>query len=156
MAKTVTRGQRAKSGSKASETKASETKAAAEKKAAEKAEREAASKAKREAKEQERAAARKELVDSGNLIVDGDTEFHKIERDEKKNLEIRAAGIIETLKTKGTKVPVSSKSLQDEFGGGVVQYVAIFGVLKELGLVEAYRSRTGERGGSGVAYLWVG
>jgi hypothetical protein len=127
--------------------KAAEKKAEAEKKAKEREEAKAA-------KEREAGEARQALIDSGALIVDGSTEYHAITREEDLTVETRAASIVNTLKA--SKTPVAGKDLQDENGGGWPQYLSFFAMLKSLGLVREYRSRTGERGGSGVAYLWIG
>lgn len=131
----------------AREAKQAEKKAEAEQKAKE---RQAA----KEAKEKEAEEARAALIDSGALIVDGSTEYHAVTREDDLTVETRAASIVEALKASDT--PVSGKSLQDDNGGGWPQYLSFFAMLKSLGLVREYRSRTGERGGSGVAYLWIG
>ena len=128
--------------------------AKAEEAAKAKAEKEAAKAeaAERKAKEQEEARA--ELIESGALIVDGDTEYNLITEFKKETVAQRAQEVIETLK--GSDVPVSGKKLAEDFGGGTVQWVAFFGILRVLGLVKVYRSSTGVRGGSGLAYLWTG
>lgn len=109
--------------------------------------------------EQERLEKSGALITVPNEDGEGETRFVRVDRngdEERKGLEQRAFDVIGILKETGREIPISGKWMQEAFGGGVVQYVAIFGVLKELNLVEAYRMSTGERGGSGVAYRWVG
>lgn len=109
-----------------------------------------------EKKEAEKKEARQKLIDDGDLIVDGDTEFHLsvVGEDKDTTLDDRSVAVIDKLK--GSKLPVMGKDLQDEFGGGYPLYIPIFSTLKALGLIKEYRRRTGERGGGGKAYLWVG
>jgi hypothetical protein len=160
--------------SKKAQEQEAEKAAATERKAKEQAEKQAAKEAKakeREAKKQaaekDRAAkkeakahaaleARQALVESGDLIENDGTEFHRVTREDTPTVESRAVAVIAALQAKGRTVPVSGKALQDEFDGGWPQYLSFFAMLKSLGLVREYRSRTGERGGSGVAYLWIG
>jgi colicin import membrane protein len=133
-------------------------KAKREAKAAEaKAKKEAAQKErdeKRAAKEKEASEAHAAAIESGALIIDGSTEYHAVEREEDLTVETRAAEVVKALKD--SKTPVSGKALQEQFDGGWPQYLSFFAMLKSLELVREYRSRTGERGGSGVAYLWIG
>lgn len=138
---------------KAAEAKKAEQEA---KKKAEKEAKEKEAQEKREAKEKERAEARQKLIDDGDLIVDGETEFHLSKPDEEKDqvLDERATVIIAELKD--SKLPVMGKDLCDKHGGGYPLYIPIFSTLKSLGLIKEYRRRTGERGGGGKAYLWVG
>lgn len=127
---------------------------AAEKEAA-KAEREAAKEKARLEKEAQAAKEYQDAIDSGDLIVVGDVEYRKIDRSAGRDkLGERAGEVIEILKA--SKTPVSGKALADRFGGGTVQWVAYFAILRQLGLVEVYRSRTGERGQSTQCYLWIG
>lgn len=152
---TTTKAQRtAAAKRKAKETDNAKAKAAeaAAAKAAKAEESKKAREAKKAEAEQAKVAEREALIDSGALIVDGDVEYHAVDRDELLTVESRAKGIIDTLKA--SDVPVSGKDLQDEFGGGWPQYLSIFATLKVLDLVTEYRSRTGERGGSGVAYKY--
>lgn len=160
--------------SKKAQEQETEKAVAAERKAAEAAEKQAAKeaknadrKAKKEAAEKEKAEkkqakahaaleARKALVESGDLIENDGTEFHRVTRDESPTVETRATEVIAKLKSDGRTLPIAGKALQDEFDGGWPQYLSFFAMLKSLGLVREYRSRTGERGGSGVAYLWIG
>lgn len=140
---------------------AEEAKAAAQtekeaKAAAEKAEREAAKEAARQAKIEAARAAKQELLDSGKLIEDGEAEYHLIEREETPTVEQRAMNALEYLQEHGREVPVLGKTLQKEFGGGWPQWLSFFSMLKACGLVREYRMRTGERGGGGVSYLYVG
>lgn len=144
----------------AKEAKRAEEKAARE--AEKTAEKEAKDKAKAEekaAKEKERADARQALIDAGQLIEtedDGVTTTYTVSEPKKDAVAQRAAEVIQRLKDEGTEVPVHGKDLADEFGGGTVQWVAFFGMLRILGLVRVYRFKTGERGGSGLSYLWIG
>lgn len=130
--------------------KKAEAKAAkqAEEKKAREEEREAKKAAKEEAKTKERA----EAIKSGALIEDGDFEFHRVEREDKQTVEERAETVLERLKA--SKTPVVGKELMEELGGGWPQYLSFFSLLKVQGLVVEYRRRGGERGSSGVAYLW--
>lgn len=118
--------------------------------------REKASAEKAEAK----AQARQELIDSGDLIEITDNGEVSIEYNatepKKDQVAQRAHEVIEELKERGREVPVSGKELADKYGGGTVQWVAFFGMLRVLGLVKAYRFKTGERGKSGMSYLWIG
>lgn len=125
------------------------------KKAADKAEREAEKEAAKAEKEQIKIAERQELLDSGDLIIDGDTEYVATEP-KKETVALRAKSVIEDLMLDGTEIPVSGKDLADKYGGGTVQWVAFFGMLRVMGLIRNYRSRTGERGGSSGCYLWIG
>ncbi len=154
-------------GSKKSQEQAVEKQAAEAKAAEAKAKRDADAKAKREAKEaatearEAKKAEKEELatkerqaqIDSGALIENGDTEFHLVVRDETPTVEGRAQEVLDRLQASDT--PVNGSALRDELGGGWPQYLSFFAMLKSLGLVREYRSRTGERGGSGVAYLWI-
>lgn len=138
------------------------TKTDAEKKADEKAKKQAEEKAQREqereakkaAKEEAKVKERKELIDSGKLIEDGDFEFHLVEREDLQTVEERAQEVIKRLKA--SKVPVVGRELMDELGGGWPQFLSFFSLLKVTGQVKEYRRRGGERGTSGVAYLWIG
>lgn len=120
------------------------------------AERKAAAKAEREAKvkarEEEKQAERDKLIESGQLIVNGDAEFHRTEG-ETGDVEKRAEQVLKALKA--SKTPVVGRDLQEKFGGGWPQYLSFFSLLKAQGLVIEYRRRTGERGGAGVSYLHV-
>lgn len=133
-----------KKGSKAAQTKAAKAKAAKARKAA----------ADKRAKEKE--AERQVRIDSGSLIVNGDVEFHVVEDKKKAVVDERTARVVELLK-KATKTPVLGKDIHanPEIGGAWPLLIPVFSTLKALGLVTEYRSRTGERGGSGVAYLWT-
>lgn len=149
---------KAKAEEKAQKEKERKEEAEAKKAAKEEEKREkeeAREKAKKE-KEEAKAKARQEEIDSGNLIVDGDTEFrlHVPDDDKDNALLERSAKVIDKLK--GSKLPVMGKDLQEEFGGGYPLYIPIFTTLESLGLIKTYRRRTGERGGGGKAYLWVG
>lgn len=136
---------------KAEEREAKKAAKEQEKKEKEEA-REKAKAEKQEAKEKERQDA----IDSGQLIVDGDTEFHLWTPDEDKDHTLidRSNAVIEELK--GSKLPVMGKDLQEKLGGGYPLYIPIFTTLEALGLIKVYRRRTGIRGGGGKAYLWVG
>lgn len=138
---------------KAKQEEAEAKKAAKEQEKKEKEEeREKAKKEKEEAKAKER----QDLIDSGSLIVDGTTEFHLYAPDEDKDQALleRSANIV--AKLKASKLPIMGKDLQEEFGGGYPLYIPVFTTLETLGLIKVYRRRTGERGGGGKAYLWVG
>lgn len=136
------------------------TKTDAEKKAEEKAKKQAEEKAAREAereakkkeKEEAKAKERQDLIDSGALICDGDYEFHKVEKDEQGTVEERAEAVLEALKS--SKIPVVGRELMEKHGGGWPQFLSFFALLKVQGQVIEYRRRGGERGTSGVAYLW--
>ena len=150
----------AKAAKEAKEAEKAAAKAAADaKKAEEKAAKEAEKEAARKAKEEEAAKERQALIDSGDLIEvenDGVTTTYTTAVAKKDAVAQRAADVIQVLKDRGTEVPVSGKELADQFGGGTVQWVSFFGMLRILGLVKVYRFRSGERGGSGLSYLWVG
>lgn len=142
-----------KAASKATKTDAEKkAEAKAAKQAEEKKLREEEREAKKAAKEEAKAAERQEAIDSGALIEDGDFEFHKVDREDRQTVEERAATVVERLKE--SKVPVVGKELMEELGGGWPQYLSFFSLLKVQGLVIEYRRRGGERGTSGVAYLW--
>jgi hypothetical protein len=104
---------------------------------------------KRKEAEEARAKARQEQIDSGALVVDGEVEFHKVEKDTQGKLETRAASVLEALKA--SKVPLR----KSDIAGADITATGMFAMLKAQGLVIEYRSRSGERGGSGVAYLWA-
>jgi sRNA-binding protein len=144
--------QDAKAKKDAEERKKAKEAAKAEEKAAKAAAREEA----RAAKEKAKAEARQAAIDSGELIVDGDTEYRLVQVDEDRDatLDERSVQVIEELK--GSDLPVMGKDLQEKFGGGYPLYIPIFSTLKALGLIKEFRRRTGERGGGGKAYLWVG
>lgn len=144
-------------------TKTTAGKTAAEKRADAKvkadaaAKREADAKAKaaeKEAARQEKAdakaKARADLIASGDLIEDGDAEYHVVTERKIGKLERDAAEALEALKA--SDVPL----LKQELVGASVTATGMFAMLKAQGLVKEYRKRTGERGGSGVAYLWIG
>jgi len=134
-------------------------KAKAERDAARRAEREQAAKAREEAKaarEQEKIKAKQELIDSGKLIERDGVTFTVVERDSPLEVESRAGEAVEYLKANGTVTPVVGRDLADELGGGWPQWLSFFAMLKALGLVREYRSKTGERGGAGISYLWIG
>lgn len=139
-----------------------ETKAkAAERKAAKEEVKEAKRKERAEAraaKDQEKKAAKQaeldKLIKDGKLIQDGTIEYHKVEKEEAGTVENRAAAILSDLRS-ATSVPILGRDLMNKHGGGWPQYLAIFAMLKALGYVVEYRSRGGDRGQSGVAYLWV-
>lgn len=136
------------------------TKTDAEKKAEEKAKkaeeakkaREEEREAKKAAKEEAKQKEREDAIKSGALIEDGDYEFHRVEKDEQGTVEERAEAVIEALK--GSKTPVVGRELMETHGGGWPQFLSFFAMLKVQGLVIEYRRRGGERGTSGVAYLW--
>lgn len=138
------------------EAKAKREQEAAEKKAEKEKERAEA----KAAKEAERVAERQALLDSGELIEteddDGTVTTYVYSEPKKDAVAQRAADVIEDLKRDGREIPVSGKDLAEKYGGGTVQWVAFFGMLRILGLVKPYRFRTGERGGSGLSYLWIG
>lgn len=125
----------------------------AKKQAEEKAAREAEREAKKAAKEEAKTKERDDAIASGALIEDGDYEFHKVEKDETGTVEDRAAAVLKSLKD--SKVPVVGRELMEELGGGWPQFLSFFSLLKVQGLVIEYRRRGGERGTSGVAYLWA-
>lgn len=171
MAETKTRTRKA-SGTPSTATAAGRRKAAEgdaakaekEKKASKAAEaKKAAAEAREKAKAEKNQAAekaRQEALQSGDLIEVSDNgevsiEFNVTEP-KKDQVAQRAHEVIEELKERGREVPVSGKELADKYGGGTVQWVAFFGMLRVLGLVRAYRFKTGERGKSGMAYLWIG
>lgn len=54
-----------------------------------------------------------------------------------------------------SEVPVLAKDIHKEQGGAYALLIPVFSTLLALGLVTRYRRSTGERGGSGVAYLWT-
>jgi membrane protein involved in colicin uptake len=147
MAETKTR-------TRASSSKAStKTKAQAKEKsdAAKRKEAEAKAKAqKREAAEKERAAERQKAIDSGALVVNGEVEYHLVEGKDLGKLETRANDVLKALKNSDTPLRKS------DIAGADITATGMFAMLKALGLVKTYRSRSGERGGSGVAYLWDG
>lgn len=103
-------------------------------------------------REEAKAAERQSLIDSGALIVDGDSEYHRTDGDAG-DVEKRAEAVLKALQS--SKVPVVGRDLMNELGGGWPQYLSMFSLLKAQGLVIEYRRRTGERGGAGVAYLHV-
>lgn len=129
----------------------------AKSKASDKAKAEDKGPSKRELARQEREERlereRQEAIDRGTLVVVGDTEFTAVENKDKVVLDKRAADVIATLQ-KSNK-PVLKKDLQEKFGGPAALYIPIFSTLKALGHIEEFRAKTGSRGGSGVAYLWV-
>lgn len=132
---------------------------AEQKKAEEKKAKEEEREAKKVAKEEEKTAKRQEALDAGTLIVhpdDEDVEFWESEKDEDKDytLDERAVAVLEELKT--SKVPLMGKDIQEAHGGGYPLYIPMFSMLKAQGLIKEYRRRTGERGGGGKAYFWVG
>jgi hypothetical protein len=129
---------------KAAAKKAADQKKAKEAKAAERAE-------KREQAEKAKAKERQDLIDSGALIVNGDFEYHLVNRDDSLTVEDRAAAVVKALVA--SKTPVAGAELRDEHGGGWPQYLSFFAMLKSMGLVTEYRRRGGTRGSSGVAYL---
>lgn len=160
---------------KAAEKAEREAKTAAEKaereakRAAEKAERDAkreqekAEKAEARAKEKaEKEAAKQAEIDAareaGTLItatVDGKDTTFTVSTPKKSEVADRALEVINELKEDGREVPIPGKYFADKHGGGTVQWVAFFGMLRVLGLVEVYRFSTGERGESGLAYRWI-
>lgn len=123
-------------------------------KAAEKAEKEAEKVAAKEAKVSEAAAERQELIDSGAIIENNDELFTEVVEFKKDLVASRAHDVIEILKASDT--PVRGSALAEQFGGGTVQWVAFFGMLRSLELIKVYRASTGVRGGGGLAYMWIG
>ena len=143
--KTRTRASNAKASTKAK----SQTKEKSD--AAKRKEAEAAAKAKkREDAEKARAAERQKAIDDGRLVVNGEVEYHLVEKDDLGKLETRANSVLKALKTSDTPLRKA------DIAGADITATGMFAMLKALGLVKTYRSRSGERGGSGVAYLWVG
>lgn len=124
----------------ATQTKAQKTKAAKDKAAKAKA-----AKAKAAKKQQDAAIA------NGDLIIDGKREFVRVDGDGDGKVEKRAAAILKALDA--SKTPIPGAELRKKHGGGWPQYLSMFAMLKAQGLVIEFRVRTGERGGSGVAYL---
>lgn len=148
----------------------------------ERAEREAKRKAEKEAKEKEKEEAkaakeeakvkeRQDKIDRGEIIFathDGDVvpaseangDFNGVTyvltEPKKEEVANRARSVIKDLIEGATEVPMPGKELADEYGGGTVQWVAFYGMLRVLGYIRPYRFRTGERGESGLAYLWIG
>lgn len=140
---------------KADETKAQKAKREkAEKAAAQKAEEKAAREAAREEAKAAKVAEREQAIKDGDLIEGkGGVEFHRVTDKKKVTLDERAAAIVKDLQ--GSKTPLLGKDLHEKHGGVWGLYIPVFSTLKALGLVIEYRQRTGERGGSGVAYLWA-
>lgn len=141
---TRTRQSKSKASTKAAAQKTKEQTDAQKRKAAE-AEARAT---KRAEAEKARAEERQAAIDNGTLIVVGETEFHLVEKDDLGKLETRAASVLKALKD--SDVPLR----KSDIAGADITATGMFAMLKALGLVKAYRSRSGERGGSGVAYLW--
>jgi septal ring factor EnvC (AmiA/AmiB activator) len=143
---------------KAAEKEQDKAKKAEEAKAKkEQAEKERAEK--KAAKEAERAAERQKLIDAGELIEhseNGNVTEYTVSEPKKDLVAQRAAQVIEELKADGREVPISGKYFADKYGGGTVQWVAFFGMLRVLGLVTPYRFKTGNRGESGLSYRWIG
>jgi hypothetical protein len=135
-----------------------EKKAKAEAKEKEQAEKAQEREAKKAAKEEEQTAQRQTLIDEGKLIEgENGIEFHLVEKDDRGTVEDRAQSVVDALKAaQKSGIPVSGRQLSEEFGGGWPQYLSFFSLLKVQGLVREYRSRGGERGESGVCYLWIG
>lgn len=146
---TAAKKTRVRSSSKKAATKKS-TQTAAEKKRAQSKtaeEQEARNKA-REAAQAAKEKARQDAIKSGELIVDGDVEFYLVGDDKDTGkLEQRAADVLKALK--GSKVPLRKQDI----AGADITATGMFAMLKALGYVKVYRARSGERGGSGVAYL---
>lgn len=139
--KASTRTAAKKAGTKATKSRAAAGKTAEEQEARNKAREEAAA---------AKAAERAKLVKSGDLIEGDGIEFVRSAKDEDGVVLTKAKDIIEALKA--SDVPVRKRDIAEPN----IMSVGIFATLKGLGLVEEFRARTGERGGSGVAYLWVG
>lgn len=108
------------------------------------------------AKERAKAEAERDLLESGALIRTDAAEFHEVVREETPTVEQRANDCLAYLKENATETPILGRDLADEFGGGWPQWLSFFAMLKALGLVREYRSRTGTQGGSGIAYLYIG
>lgn len=157
MAKATSTSKKAKETDEDKKAAEARKKEAQEKKDAEAKAKEEEREAKKVAKEEEKAAKHKEAIDSGKLIEGPDgEEFWESEKEEDKDytLDERAVAVIEELK--GSKVPLMGKDIQEAHGGGYPLYIPMFSTLKALGLIKEYRRRTGERGGGGKAYLYVG
>lgn len=142
--KTKTRT-RQTAGSTKAKTQAKEKTDAQKQKAAEAAARAE----KREAAQAAKEKARKDAIEQGTLIVNGEVEYHLVTKDANGKLESRANDVLKALKA--SKTPLRKQ----EIAGADITSTGMFAMLKALGLVTEYRARSGERGGSGVAYMWV-
>lgn len=139
-----------KTATKRASSSAAAKKATAARKAAKSAEaEETRNKARAEAaaaREQER----KDAIKAGDLIVGKGVEFTRSQKDDDGVVLTKAKDIVDALKA--SDVPVKKRDIAEPN----IMSVGIFAALKALGVVEEFRAKTGERGGSGVAYLWVG
>lgn len=113
---------------------------------------------KREAARKEReeaaAAAEKEALELGDLIVKGDARFTASQGAGK--VYVVVGGILPTLR-KATEVPVSVAELADSLDYKYPEDLApAFHVLEHLGFVRKFALRTGGTGRATPAYLWVG
>lgn len=126
----------------------------------EKAEKQAAREAEKAAKDAAKQAELDAAIEAGTLITaeteDGKTITFTVVEPKKDTVAQRALEVINELKAEATEVPMPGKYFADKHGGGTVQWVAFFGMLRVQGLVQVYRFSTGERGESGLAYRWVG
>lgn len=165
---------KAKREAEAKERKEQQEKAKAEREEKRKAEKEAKEREREEAKaakEQAKVQERQDKIDRGEIIfaddegnlveageVDSEWQGYTYALAEPKKEEVaqRARLVIQDLVDKAQEVPLPGKDLANEYGGGTVQWVSFFGMLRVLGMVKPYRFRTGMRGESGLAYLWVG
>lgn len=130
----------AKSNAKKGQTKA-QKEAAARKAAAEKKRKEREATAKKE---------RDAAIKSGALIVNGDVEFHRNEREKSGKMLERAQGVLDMLRS--SKTPITVHDVIEKQGGQFPQYLAMFRVLEAQELVTPYRVRGGDKAGQ-VAYL---
>lgn len=129
---------------KGSASKGAATKATAAAQAAAAKKREDAAKA--------AEAERQAEIKAGKLFAaDDGTEFRLTEKDEDGVVLTKAKNIIEALQA-SPDMPVRKREIAEPN----IMSVGIFAALKAMGVVEEFRARSGERGGSGVAYRWVG
>lgn len=151
------------------EKREAERKEREEKRAAEKEQKEKEREEAKAAKEREKAEERQRQIDDGEIIfanfqnelvsaedATGDFDGLTFSKTEPKKEQVagRARDVILDLIEGATEVPMSGKELADKYGGGTVQWVSFFGMLRVLGHVQPYRFK-GD-GQSGLAYLWVG
>jgi RNA polymerase primary sigma factor len=136
-----------KTATKSAAKKAGAAKKGGTKRAAQTAEAQEAAAKRREEAAAKLVAERDAAIKAGTLVVEGDTEFHKSEKEEDGVVLTKAKDIIEALKA--TDNPVSKRDIAEPN----IMSVGIFAALKAMGVVEEFRARGGKRG---VAYRWIG
>lgn len=147
---TKTRTSSKKAATKKAGSAAAAKKATSSRKAAQSAEAEVARNKAREEAAAAKQAERDAAIKAGDLIVGDGVEFTRSQKDEDGVVLTKAKDIVDALKA--SDVPVRKRDIAEPN----IMSVGIFAALKALGVVEEFRAKTGERGGSGVAYLWVG